>query len=80
MQLAQEVPETIERLEKQIRFLIRIHDADLAKDAASHATESSRSNLMAVQHTLRQMYGEAVGRDVAEFVWPPVSSKQGLLA
>lgn len=35
MELAQEIrPETIERLEKQVRFLIRIHDADLAKDAA----------------------------------------------
>jgi hypothetical protein len=69
MQLAQEIgPETIERLEKQIGFLIRIHDADLAKDATSHATKSSRSNLMAVQHTLRQMYGAVVAGDVARLV------------
>jgi hypothetical protein len=67
MQLAQEIgPETVERLEKQVRFLIRIYDADLAKDAASHATESSRSNLMAVQHTLRQTYGPVVARCVAK--------------
>jgi len=45
------------RLRKQVRFLLRIHQAELAKDPTSHATESSRSNLMAVQHTVKQMYG-----------------------
>jgi hypothetical protein len=68
MQLTQEVgPETIERVGKQIRFLFRIHQADLAKDATSHATESSRSNLMALQDTVKMVYGEAVARDVANF-------------
>ena len=56
------------RLRKQVRFLLRIHQAELAKDATSHATESSRSNLMAVQHTVKQMYGGAVARDVADLV------------
>jgi hypothetical protein len=69
MQPAGEVgPEIIERLERQVRFLLRIHQAALARDAASYATEASRSNLMAVQHTVRQMYGESVARDVANLV------------
>jgi hypothetical protein len=58
----------IERLGKQGRYLLKIHQADLAKDPTSHATESSSSNLMAVQHTVQQMYGEVVSRDVANFV------------
>jgi hypothetical protein len=55
----------ITRLGQQGRFLLRIHQADLAKDPLSHATKSSRSNLMAVQHTVKEMYGEAIARDVA---------------
>ena len=71
MQLVEEPgSETLERLRKQVRFLLGIHQAELAKDPTSHATESSRSNLMAVQHTVRQMYGEAVARDVADLVGP----------
>jgi hypothetical protein len=60
---------SIGRLGKQGRFLLRIHQADLAKDPASHATKSSRSNLMAVQHTVKEMYGEAVARDVSTLVY-----------
>jgi hypothetical protein len=56
--------ESIQRLGQQSRFLLRIHRAELAKDPLSHATKSSRSNLMPVQHTVKEMYGEAVGRDV----------------
>jgi hypothetical protein len=59
---------TIKRLGKQGGFLLRMHQADLAKDPTSLATESSRSNLMAVQHTVKQMFGEAVARDVANLV------------
>lgn len=55
---------TIERLEKQCKFLRRIHRTELAKDPTSYGTESSRSNLIAVQHTIEQMYGETVARDV----------------
>jgi hypothetical protein len=58
----------INRLGKQGRFLLRIHQADLAKNPASQATKSSRSNLMAVRHTVREMYGEAVARNVANLV------------
>jgi hypothetical protein len=71
MQLLEEPgSETIKRLGNQVRFLLRIHQAELAKDPISHATDSSRSNLMAVQHTVRQIYGEAVARDVANLVRP----------
>jgi hypothetical protein len=58
----------IRRLEKQFRFLLRVHQAELGKDSTSHATESSRSNLMAVQHTVNQLYGEAVARNVGNLV------------
>ena len=69
MQVAEELDSgSIERLGKQGKYLLRIHQADLAKDPTSHATESSRSNLMAAQHTVKQMYGEAVARDVANLV------------
>ena len=69
MRVAEELgSESIKRLGKQGRYLLRIHQADLAKDPTSHASESSRSHLMAVQHTVKQMYGEAVARDVANLV------------
>jgi hypothetical protein len=69
MQLVEELGSAlIKRLEKQFRFLLRVHEAELGKDSTSHATESSRSNLMAVQHTVRQLYGEAVARDVGNLV------------
>jgi hypothetical protein len=65
MQLVEELDsETIKRLEKQGEFLLRMHQAELAKDPTSRATESSRSNLIAMQHTIKQMYGETVARDV----------------
>ena len=57
--------ETIERLRKQSGFLLGIYHAEVTKDPTSRATESSRSNVIAMQHTVRQMYGEAVARDVA---------------
>jgi hypothetical protein len=58
----------IARLGKQHRLLLRIHQANLAKDPTSRATKSSRSNLMAVQHTVKEMYGEANARNVANLV------------
>jgi hypothetical protein len=54
----------IERLGQQDKFLRRMHQAELAKDPLSHPTKSSRSNLMAVQHTVGEMYGEAIARNV----------------
>ncbi len=66
MQLVEQLDSvTIERLRKQGGFLLRTYDAELAKNPASRATESSRSNVIAMHHTVRQMYGEAVVRDVA---------------
>jgi hypothetical protein len=58
----------IERLRKQGEFLLRIYRAEFVKDPTSRAAESSRSNVIAIQHTVRQMYGEAVARDVANLV------------
>ena len=62
----------IERLRKQGEFLLRIYRAEFVKDPTSRAAESSRSNVIAIQHTVRQMYGEAVARDVSNFdpQWP----------
>jgi len=71
MQLVEELDsETIERLAKQREFLLMVHHAELAKNPASRATESSRSNLMAAQHTIRQVYGDAIARKVADLVTP----------
>ena len=49
---------TIERVKKQSALLLRLYQAQLAIDATSRATESSRSNLMALRHTIVQMYGD----------------------
>jgi hypothetical protein len=53
------------RLRKQSEFLVRIYRAEFAKDPKSQATESSRSNAIAVLHTIRQLYGEAVALEAA---------------
>jgi hypothetical protein len=58
---------TIERLRKQGEFLLRIYRAEFAKDPISRATESSRSNVIAVQHTVKQMYGEAIAREAGRY-------------
>ncbi len=60
--------ETIERLGKQGGFLLSTYQAELAKDPDSSSTESSRSNVIALWHTIRQIYGKAVARDVADLV------------
>jgi hypothetical protein len=57
--------EIIERLKKQDEFLLRVFQAECAKDAGSLATESSRSNVIALRHTLKQLYGEIVAPDTA---------------
>ena len=68
MQLAEQLDAvTIERLSKQCELLLGIYWAEIAKDPTSRATESSRSNVLAMYHTVKQMYGEAVVRDVANF-------------
>jgi hypothetical protein len=61
-------PGTLKHLVKQGGFLLKLHQAELAKDSTSRAAESSRSNLMAVQHTVKQVYGSAIEIDVADLV------------
>ncbi len=57
-------PGTIERLEEQSALLQRIYQAEFAKDPTSPATESSRSNMIALRHSINQIYGEAAASDV----------------
>ena len=49
----------MERMGKQSALLLRLYQAELAKDPTSLATASSRSNLMALLHTIAQIYGDA---------------------
>jgi hypothetical protein len=56
--------ETIERLEKQSRLLLRTYRAELAKDPASSAAQSSRSNMIALRHSIIYIYGEAAAAQV----------------
>jgi hypothetical protein len=58
--------ETIERLEEQSGLLLRIYEVEFAKDPASPATESSRSNMIALRHSINQIYGQAAGLEVAK--------------
>jgi hypothetical protein len=57
--------ETIKRLEEQSNLLLRTYEAEFARNPASRATESSRSNLIALRHTIKQIYGEASALAVA---------------
>jgi hypothetical protein len=59
---------TIERLKEQGGFLLRMYQAEFSKDPTSRATKSSRSNVIALRHTLKQMYGETVASEVADLV------------
>jgi len=52
---------TRERLEEQSGLLLRIYEAEFAKDPGSQATRDSRSNMIALRHSINQIYGEAVG-------------------
>jgi hypothetical protein len=69
MTLLEEVDSrTIEHLKEQNEFLLRAYEAEFSKDPTSRATETSRSNVIALRHTLKQMYGEAVASDVTNLV------------
>ena len=59
---------TIERLEEQSALLQRIYQAEFAKDPTSPATESSRSNMIALRHSINQIYGETAALEVANAV------------
>jgi hypothetical protein len=50
--------ETMERASKQCALLLRLYQMEFAKDPSSRATGSSRSNLLALRHTMTQIYGE----------------------
>lgn len=62
--------ETIERLRKQSKLLLRMYQAEFAKDPASPATERLRSNMIAVQDSISQIYGPAVALEVANSLGP----------
>jgi hypothetical protein len=57
--------ETMERLEEQSRLLLRTYQTEFDKDPTSHATESSRSNMIALRHSINQIYGEEAALDVS---------------
>ena len=57
--------EAVKRLEEQGELLLRTYHAEFAKDPTSRATESSRSNVIALRHTIKQIYGEAAALAVA---------------
>jgi hypothetical protein len=54
--------ETVECLDEQSELLLRMHQLELAKDPSSRATESSRSNLIALGHSIDQIYGQVASR------------------
>jgi hypothetical protein len=60
--------ETIERLEEQSALLLKTYEAEFAKDPTSSATASSRSNMIALRHSISQIYGAAAGLDVANAI------------
>jgi hypothetical protein len=69
--------ERIKRFGEQSELLLRTYHAEFAKDPTSRATESSRSNLIALRHTIKQIYGEAAALAVAspfDFAADAVSS------
>jgi hypothetical protein len=57
--------ETIKRMEEQSELLVRTYQAEFVKNPTSRATESSRSNLIAVRHTIKHIYGEAAALAMA---------------
>jgi hypothetical protein len=61
---------TNERLRKQGQFLLRVYQTEFDQDPASRATEFARSNVIALQHTVRQLYGEGIARNVVSLLTP----------
>jgi hypothetical protein len=59
---------TIERLEEQSGLLQKMYQAEFAKDATSPATESSRSNMIALRHSINQIYGHVAALEVANSI------------
>jgi hypothetical protein len=63
---AQLDPATVERLEEQSGLLLRTYELEMAKNPASRATESARSNLIALRHTINQIYGKSAALEVTD--------------
>jgi hypothetical protein len=59
---------TIQRLEEQSGLLLKTYQAEFARDPDSEATKSSRSNLIALLHTIHQVYGPSISLDVTNAV------------
>jgi hypothetical protein len=57
---------TSERLRKENGLLLRLYQIAFATDPTSTATESARSNLIALRHTIGQIYGERAAVDVTD--------------
>ena len=57
---------TRERLEEQSGLLLRIYEAEFAKDPASCATANSRSHMIALRHSINQIYGDAAAIPLEE--------------
>jgi hypothetical protein len=47
---------TMERLKRQGELLLRMYEAECAKDPRSHAAEAARSNVIALHHTIEQIH------------------------
>jgi hypothetical protein len=60
--------ETIARLEEQSGLLLRTYQAEFAKDPTSRATGTSRSNMIALRHSINQIYGAVAALDVASAI------------
>ena len=63
---AQLALETVERLREQTGLLRRTYEAEFANDPTSRATESSRSNLIALRHSIHQLYGDCVLPEITD--------------
>jgi hypothetical protein len=56
---------TIQRLGEQSGLLLKTYHAEFARNPDSEETKSSRSNLIALLHTIHQVYGVSISVDVA---------------
>ena len=61
---------TMERLGEQSGWLLNRYKAEFAKDPGSQATKSSRSNLIALLHTIHQVYGALISVEVTNALGP----------
>lgn len=50
----------------RLQRTLKTYETEFSKDPGSPATESSRSNLVALRHTINQIYGEAVALEFSD--------------